>query len=166
MRCAVSVRCISDARIIYFLQTRDEQRTPGAWKGHPAHPVLFVFPQKTDKFRFAANGMRTIHRWSSAGSRSRPHISSLDSRTIHERLVNHLAASCIRGFLLFLRHVNLFHFRHSTHNILSNYLKFYPERLKNSAVLFPKCLESFHVVSTPNFSKFLTTFPKFVLIFL
>ncbi len=33
---------------------------PGAWKGHPAHSVLFVFMQKTDKFWFSANGMRII----------------------------------------------------------------------------------------------------------
>ncbi len=166
MRCAVSVRCISGAWLINFPRTWDEPRTPGAWKGHPAHPVLFVFVQKTDKFWFEVNGTRTVHRLRSAGSQCRPHIYSFGSRTVCWRFVNHLAPSCIQGFMLFLRFVNFFHFRHSTHNILSNYLKFYPERLKNSAVLFPKCFETFHEVSTPNFSKFLATFPKFVLIFL
>ncbi len=58
------------------------------------------------------------------------------------------------------------HFRSSTHNILSNYLKFYPKYLKNSTIIFPKFLENFHEVFVSNFSKFLTTFSKFVLIFL
>ncbi len=29
------------------------ERTPSAWKGHPGHPVLFVFVQKLDKFWYA-----------------------------------------------------------------------------------------------------------------
>ncbi len=59
-----------------------------------------------------------------------------------------------------------FNFRLSIHNILSNNLKFYPKCLKHSTIIFPKFLENFHEVFVPNFSKFLTTFPKFVLIFL
>ncbi len=59
-----------------------------------------------------------------------------------------------------------FYFRRSAHNILSNYLKFYSKCFKSSAIIFPKFLETFHEVFVPNFSKFLTTFPKFVLIFL
>ncbi len=60
----------------------------------------------------------------------------------------------------------LLHFRSSTHNILSNYLKFYPKCLKNSTIIFLKFLENFHGVFVPNFFKFRITFPKFVLIFL
>ncbi len=37
---------------------------------------------------------------------------------------------------------------------------------EKSTIIFPKFLENFHVVFVLNFSKFLTTFPKFVLIFL
>ncbi len=59
-----------------------------------------------------------------------------------------------------------FHFKRSTHSILSNYRKFCPKCLKNSAIMFPKFLEYFHEVFVPNFSKFFATFPKFVLIFL
>ncbi len=33
-----------------------------------AHLVLFVFAQKTNKFQFAVNGMRTVRGWRSAGS--------------------------------------------------------------------------------------------------
>ncbi len=46
-------------------------------------------------------------------------------------------------------------FRHSTHNIIWNFI-----------IIFPKFLENFHEVFVSNFLKFLTTFPKFVLIFL
>ncbi len=59
-----------------------------------------------------------------------------------------------------------FYFRHFTQNILLNYLKFHPKCLKNSAIIFPKFLKYFHEVFVPNFPKFLTPFPKFVLIFL
>ncbi len=30
-------------------------------------PIPFVFVQKTDKFQFVANGMRTIRKWCSVG---------------------------------------------------------------------------------------------------
>ncbi len=49
---------------------------------HEAHPVLFVFAQKTDKFWFAVNGMRTVREWRSAGSQSRLHIPAFGLRTI------------------------------------------------------------------------------------
>ncbi len=37
-----------------------------------------------------------------------------------------------------------FHFRCFTHNILSNYLKFYPKCLEKSTIIFPKFVENFH----------------------
>ncbi len=74
--------------------------------------------------------------------------------------------SNIKFYTLFLRHTHFFHFKHSTHNILSNYLKFYSKWLINSALIFPKFLEYFCEIFVPNFSKILTTYPKFVLIFL
>ncbi len=70
----------------------------------------------------------------------------------NEWLFQHLAQT------LFFQYANFFHFRHSTHNILSKYLKFYPKCLKNSVIIFPKFLKYFHEVFVPNFSKFLTTF--------
>ncbi len=42
-------------------------------------PILFVFAQKPGKFQVAANGMRTIRRWHSAGSQSHPHIRTFGS---------------------------------------------------------------------------------------
>ncbi len=45
---------------VHGKDSRCMERTPGAWKRHLVHPVLFVFAQKTDKFWFSANGMRTI----------------------------------------------------------------------------------------------------------
>ncbi len=63
---------------------RQTVRTPDVWKGHPAHPVLFVFAQKTDKFWFTANGMWAVRGWRSAGLQSHPHIRVLGSRTVHE----------------------------------------------------------------------------------
>ncbi len=59
-RCTIRMRRISGTWLINFPRTRGEQRTPGAWKQHLAHPVLFVFSQKTDKFWFVANGMWTV----------------------------------------------------------------------------------------------------------
>ncbi len=38
------------AWLINFSWNWGEQRTPGAWKGYPAHPVLFVFAQKPTNF--------------------------------------------------------------------------------------------------------------------
>ncbi len=82
-------QCVFGAPLINFPQTWGEQKMPGAWKGRPAHPVLFVFAQKTNKFQFAANGMRTVQRrfavWST-----------------HTRIwfANHSACSCIRGSTL------------------------------------------------------------------
>ncbi len=67
-----------------FSWTWGEQRTFGAWKGHSAHPVLFVL------FWFVANGMQTICRWRSACSQSHPHICALVRAPF--------GASCIRGF--------------------------------------------------------------------
>ncbi len=94
----ICMRSVFAARLINFPRTWGEQRTPGAWKGHPAHPVFFVFTQKTDKFQYAANGMQTIRGWRSIGSQSRPHIRSFGLRTIHKRFANHSACSCIQGF--------------------------------------------------------------------
>ncbi len=89
-------------RLINFPQTWGEQRIPGAWKGHPTHPVLFVFAQKTDKFQFVANSMWTGCRRRSAGSQSHPHIRAFGLWTIREQFANHLAHSCIRGFIYYL----------------------------------------------------------------
>ncbi len=75
-------------RLINFPRTWGERRTPCAWKGHATHPVLFVFAQKTDKFRFAANGMRTVRRWRSAGLQSHPHICTFGSQTMNEQFTN------------------------------------------------------------------------------
>ncbi len=96
-RCAICVRRISGVWLIISLRTWGEQRTLGAWKGHPGHLVLFVFAQKTDKFWFAMNGMWTIRRQRSTGSQSHPHICAFGSQTSHEWFINHLARSCIRG---------------------------------------------------------------------
>ncbi len=81
---AVRMRRVFGAQLINFPWTWGEQRTSGAWKGHPAHPVLFVFVQKTDKFRFAANGMRTVRGWRTAGSQSHPHIRAFGTPTVRE----------------------------------------------------------------------------------
>ncbi len=59
-RAAYMLHRVFGVWLINFPRIWGEQRTPGAWKGHPAHPVLFAFIQKTDKFRFAANGMWTV----------------------------------------------------------------------------------------------------------
>ncbi len=48
--CAILVQLVFDARLINFLRTWGERRTPSAWKGHLAHPVLFVFAQKPTNF--------------------------------------------------------------------------------------------------------------------
>ncbi len=97
---------------------------------------------------------------------------------VHVRVISYINFSTFKFFQMdkisptsnFLRYffdMQFFlHFRRSTHNILSKYLKFYPKCLKNSATIFPKFLKYFHEVFVPNFSKFLTTFPKVVLIFL
>ncbi len=58
--------------------------TPGAWKGHPAHPVLFAFEQKTDKFRFVANGMQIVRGQRNAGLQSHPHIHAFGSQAVRE----------------------------------------------------------------------------------
>ncbi len=47
--------------------------------------IPFVFAQKTDKFWFTANGMRTIPRWHRASSQSHLHIHAFGSRTIREQ---------------------------------------------------------------------------------
>ncbi len=60
MHYAVHVRHVFGARLINFPRTSGEQRRPVAWKGHLAHPVLFVFTQKTDKVQFVVNGMQTV----------------------------------------------------------------------------------------------------------
>ncbi len=82
-RCTVRMRRVFGARLIYFLRTWGEQRTPGAWKGHLAHPVLFVFAQKTNKFWFAGNvcGQRRT------GLQSHPHICAFGSQTIRRARV-------------------------------------------------------------------------------
>ncbi len=50
MRCAIRVRRVFGTWLINCPRTIGEQRTPGAWSGHPAHPVLFVFLQKPTNF--------------------------------------------------------------------------------------------------------------------
>ncbi len=67
IRYAVRMQCVSGARLINFLK-------PETNKAHPAHPLLFVFTQKTDKFRLAANGMRTILGQRSKNSDNRPYL--------------------------------------------------------------------------------------------
>ncbi len=84
------VRRIFGARLINFLQTWGEQRTPSA-------SVLFVFTQKTNKFCFVANGMRPVCGWHCAGSQSHPHICIFGLRTIREQFANYSVCSCIRG---------------------------------------------------------------------
>ncbi len=91
----ICVRRISSAQLINF-------HKPEASRGHPAHPVLFVFTQKSDKFWFTANGMRTVCGWRSAGLQSHPHIHTFGSQTICEPFgmlvsANHSARSCLRG---------------------------------------------------------------------
>ncbi len=85
--CAVRRRRVSNVRLINFLWTWGEQRTPGARKRHPAHPVLFVFAQKTDKFQFSANGMRTV-------LRTAQHRFAVPSTHTHIWFANHLRAVC------------------------------------------------------------------------
>ncbi len=92
-RCAVHMRRIFGARLINFPQTWGKQRTHGVWKGHPVHPVLFVFAQKIDQF-----GMRTVRGWRSAGWQSHSHIRAFCSRTVRSRFMNHSARLCIRCF--------------------------------------------------------------------
>ncbi len=91
---------ISGVRLINFLQTWGEQSTPGAWNGHLAHPVLFAFAQKINKFWYVANGMRTIRGWRSTSLQSHPHICAFGLQTIRERFANHSARLCIRGFIV------------------------------------------------------------------
>ncbi len=98
VRCAVCIRHVSGAELINFLRTWGEQRTSGAWKGPPAHPVLSVFAPKTEKFRFAANGMQTVRIKHSKGSQSHPHIRAFGSQTVCEWFANYSAHSYIRGF--------------------------------------------------------------------
>ncbi len=76
--------------------------TPDAWKGHAVHPVLFVFAQKTDKFQFVVNGMRTIRGWCSAGLQFRSHIHAFSLRTVREWFTNHSARLCIQGLINYL----------------------------------------------------------------
>ncbi len=47
---AIRVWRVFGTRLINFPRTWGEQRTPGAWKKHPAHPVLFVFAKKLTNF--------------------------------------------------------------------------------------------------------------------
>ncbi len=69
-------------------------RKPEANTGHMVHPTLFVFAQKTDKFWFVANGMRTNHRWHSTRLQSHLHICTFVMRTIWFTCVYHLKAWC------------------------------------------------------------------------
>ncbi len=59
-------------------------REPEANKGHPTHPMLFVFAQKTNKFRFAVNRVRTVCGQRSAGLQSHPHIRAFGLRVVYE----------------------------------------------------------------------------------
>ncbi len=120
--------------VINFPRTWGEQRIPGAWKGHPVHPFLFVFAQKTDKFRFTATGMPTVCRRCSAGSQSHPHILWFASglRTIrHTRVYEALQIAItseqtdIDHFFLLLKMQNFIDF----YFIWKNIKKFF--RLKN-----------------------------------
>ncbi len=54
---------------------------------HLAKKNLFVFAQKSDKFQFMVNGMWTVRRWHSTGSKSHPHICAFGSRTIRRACV-------------------------------------------------------------------------------
>ncbi len=55
---------------------------PEANAGHTVHPIPFVFAQKTNKFRFVANGMQTIHRQHSTCLQSYTHICAFGLRII------------------------------------------------------------------------------------
>ncbi len=79
-----AMRHVFGAPLINFPRTWGEQRTPDAWKVYLAHPVLFVFTQKTDKFWFAANRMRTVCGWCSAGLQSHPYIRAFSSQAVCE----------------------------------------------------------------------------------
>ncbi len=90
MHCAVRMRHVTGTRLINLSRTWGEQRTTSARKRHLAHPVLFVFTQKTDKFQFVVNGMRTVRRRRRPSLQSRPHIRTFGA--------NNSARSSIRGF--------------------------------------------------------------------
>ncbi len=97
MHCTIRMRCVFGAQSINFPRTRGEQSTPGAWKGHPAHPVLFVFVQKTYKFWFTVNIMQTVLGRRSAGSQYHPHILAF-------WFANHLRVVCEPfGTLVYIR---------------------------------------------------------------
>ncbi len=88
-RDAYALRCLHAAckrrmGLINFLRTWGEQRIPGAWKEYPAYPVLFVFAEKTDKFRFVANGMRTFRGWCGTGFQRHPYIRAFGLWTVRE----------------------------------------------------------------------------------
>ncbi len=128
-RCAIRVQCVSSAQLINFPWTWGEQRTSGAWKGHSAHPVLFMFAQNTTKFWFAANGMRTVHGWHSVGLQSRPHIRAFG--------LNHSACSCIRSLIVFLAYLFDF-FKIATGSILFQKGPIHPQSISISSVLTAK----------------------------
>ncbi len=88
--CAICARRVFGARLINFLRTWGEQRTPGAWKGHPAYPVLFVFAQKTDKFQFTANGMNHL--------RMAQRRFAVPSTHMRIWFANHSPHLCMRGY--------------------------------------------------------------------
>ncbi len=64
------------------------------------HPIPFVFAQKTDIFRFTANGMQTVHRWRSTCSQSYPHIRAIGLQTVCKSFGSHVccvpALTCAR----------------------------------------------------------------------
>ncbi len=93
--CAVCVWCISSAQLINFLQTWGEQRTPSAWKGHPSHPVFFVLRKKPTNF----GSRRMVCEPFANGTAQVRSLIHTYTCLVHELFANHLAHSCIRGFL-------------------------------------------------------------------
>ncbi len=113
-------------------------------KGHLAHAVLFVFAQNTNKFRFTANGMRTIRRQRGTGLQSHPHIRAFGLRTICEQFANHLARLRIRGLRFFLlllwknkKKMRILYYMNEYEKFLSNFLTFF-QKLP-SAYIFINC---------------------------
>ncbi len=84
--CTIRVRHVFDVQLINFTRTWGEQRTPGAWKRHLAHPVLFVFAQNPTNFGLWQMVCEPFA-WHSTGSQSRSHICAFGSRTIQRACV-------------------------------------------------------------------------------
>ncbi len=76
--------------VINFSPTWGEQRIPGAWKGHRACPVLFVFAQKT---QILIHGEQYANYSWMAQRRF-----AVPSTHMHIWFANHSVRSCIQGF--------------------------------------------------------------------